>query len=43
MPGSDQIVVVGKGGVLERGTHTELMAASSLYAELYSLQAGAYR
>lgn len=40
---ADLIIVVGEGGVLERGTHATLMAARGVYSELYSLQAAAYR
>ncbi|HUQ39689.1 MAG TPA: ABC transporter ATP-binding protein [Acidimicrobiales bacterium] len=40
---ADVIVVIGDGGVAECGTHAELMAAGGTYAELYELQARAYR
>ena len=40
---ADQIVVVADGQVLEAGSHEELVAAGGLYAELYGLQARAYR
>ncbi|MDQ3898769.1 MAG: ABC transporter ATP-binding protein/permease [Actinomycetota bacterium] len=40
---ADRIVVVADGGVLECGSHEELVAAGGLYAELYGLQARAYR
>jgi ATP-binding cassette subfamily B protein len=40
---ADFIVVVADGRVLETGSHEELMAAGGLYAELYGLQARAYR
>ncbi|WP_328389541.1 ABC transporter ATP-binding protein [Nocardia sp. NBC_00416] len=35
---ADQILVVESGHVVERGTHTELLAASGRYAELYRTQ-----
>jgi len=40
---ADLIVVVAGGRVVEAGTHEALVAAAGLYAELYSLQARAYR
>ncbi|MDP8937221.1 MAG: ABC transporter ATP-binding protein/permease [Actinomycetota bacterium] len=40
---ADLIVVVAGGRVVQAGTHDELVAAGGLYAELYSLQARAYR
>ena len=39
---ADLIVVVDGGRVIEAGSHDELMAAGGLYAELFTLQAGAY-
>jgi ATP-binding cassette, subfamily B, bacterial len=35
---ADQILVVDEGQVVERGTHTQLLAADGLYAELYHTQ-----
>jgi ATP-binding cassette, subfamily B, bacterial len=35
---ADQILVVSGGRVVERGTHTELLAAGGLYADLYRTQ-----
>ncbi|PPK68803.1 ABC transporter ATP-binding protein [Actinokineospora auranticolor] len=35
---ADQILVIEGGGVRERGTHDELLAAGGLYAELYRTQ-----
>jgi ATP-binding cassette subfamily B protein len=40
---ADLIVVVADGKVLESGSHAELMRLRGLYAELYELQASAYR
>jgi ATP-binding cassette subfamily B protein len=35
---ADQILVVEAGRIVERGSHTELLAAAGLYAELYRTQ-----
>jgi len=35
---ADQILVVDQGRITERGTHTELLAAGGLYADLYHTQ-----
>jgi ATP-binding cassette subfamily B protein len=40
---ADLILVVSDGRIAEAGSHTALMAQDGLYAELYSLQASAYR
>jgi ATP-binding cassette, subfamily B, bacterial len=40
---ADLIVVLDAGRALEVGSHRELMAAGGVYAELYELQARAYR
>jgi ATP-binding cassette, subfamily B, bacterial len=40
---ADLIVVVDGGRITESGSHEELMSRQGLYAELYELQASAYR
>jgi ATP-binding cassette subfamily B protein len=40
---ADLIVVLDGAHVVESGSHDELMARNGLYAELYSMQATAYR
>src|SRR5262249_51335658 len=40
---ADQIVVLDAARVVEAGTHEELMAKGGQYAELYGIQAAAYR
>lgn len=40
---ADLIVVLADGRVVETGSHAELMAHGGLYAELFGLQAAAYR
>lgn len=39
---ADRIYVLSYGRVIEQGTHDQLMAARGHYAELFTLQAGAY-
>jgi ATP-binding cassette subfamily B protein len=40
---ADLIVVLDRGAVVEQGSHDELVAQGGTYAELYKLQADAYR
>jgi ABC-type multidrug transport system fused ATPase/permease subunit len=40
---ADQIVVLGGGRILERGSHAQLVAQSGHYAHLFSLQAAGYQ
>jgi ATP-binding cassette subfamily B protein len=40
---ADRIVVLSGSNVVEHGTHDELMALGGTYAELYTIQAAAYR
>ena len=40
---ADLIIVIGGGRIVERGTHEELIEAGGAYAELYRMQARAYR
>ena len=40
---ANRIIVLENGGVLEEGTHDQLVARGGRYAELFSLQAEAYR
>lgn len=40
---ADQIIVIDKGRIVERGSHEQLMAHDSQYAYLFSLQAEGYR
>ncbi len=39
---ADRIYVLAEGGIVEGGTHDELMRTGGLYAELFTLQAAAY-
>jgi ATP-binding cassette subfamily B protein len=39
----DRICVLQKGRIVELGTHTELIAKSGIYANLYQLQANSYQ
>ncbi|WP_344237751.1 ABC transporter ATP-binding protein [Actinocorallia libanotica] len=40
---ADRVYVLDQGKIVEQGDHASLMAAGGLYAELYGLQAEAYR
>jgi ATP-binding cassette, subfamily B, bacterial len=40
---ADEIVVLARGRITERGTHEELMRLNGRYAQLFSLQARGYR
>lgn len=40
---ADMIVVLEQGRIVEQGDHSSLMARAGTYAELYALQAAAYR
>ena len=40
---ADRIVVLEGGQLAELGSHTELMAVSGTYAQLFSMQAEGYR
>jgi ATP-binding cassette subfamily B protein len=35
---ADQILVLEKGSIVERGTHDELVAKGGLYSDLYNRQ-----
>ena len=39
---ADRIMVLKDGKILEMGTHEELLANETLYAELFNLQAEGY-
>jgi ATP-binding cassette, subfamily B, bacterial len=40
---ADLIVVLNQGGIIASGDHTSLIREGGLYAELYEMQARAYR
>ena len=40
---ADRILVLGKGELLEMGSHEELLRKGGKYAELFQLQAQGYR
>jgi ATP-binding cassette subfamily B protein len=35
---ADQVLVLERGSIIERGTHDQLLDAGGLYAELYNSQ-----
>jgi hypothetical protein len=37
---ADEILILEKGVITERGNHTELLKADGLYARLWSMQSG---
>jgi len=40
---ADEIIVIRRGRILERGSHQSLMQQDGHYAHLFSLQAEGYR
>jgi ATP-binding cassette subfamily B protein len=40
---ADRIIVLAHGGILEEGTHEELVAKGGMYARMFALQAEGYR
>jgi ATP-binding cassette subfamily B protein len=40
---ADQIIVVDRGRIAERGDHAALMRLGGIYAKLFSLQARGYQ
>ncbi|MFO0590650.1 MAG: ABC transporter ATP-binding protein [Polyangiaceae bacterium] len=39
---AERIIVLERGGIVEQGTHADLLAAGGLYARLFSIQAQGY-
>jgi ATP-binding cassette subfamily B protein len=39
---ADRIIVLKSGGIIEHGTHGDLVTARGLYSELFAMQAGRY-
>jgi ATP-binding cassette subfamily B protein len=40
---ADDILVIGDGKIVERGTHAQLMAQSGQYAQMFEAQRGWYQ
>ena len=40
---ADQIIVLDRGRIIERGSHDELVTQGGRYATLFNLQAQGYR
>lgn len=40
---SDRVIVIENGGIIESGTHKELMERGGKYSEMFNLQASAYK
>jgi ATP-binding cassette subfamily B protein len=39
---ADRIIMLEKGGIVEQGTHEELLSLNGKYAQMWKVQAGAY-
>ncbi|MFD0632774.1 hypothetical protein ACFQ9X_15440 [Catenulispora yoronensis] len=40
---ADHVIVIADGGIVESGSHQELLDSGGRYAELYATQARAYQ